>query len=191
MLENNIDILALINGCIKNNRLCQRDLYNYLHGYAASICYRYVQHQHEIEELLNESFIKLFNNMDKFEATRTVNIDSLFKGWFKRIIVNTCIDYLRKQHTLVQTQELIYENDTTSDHNENGLDKIEYKEILKAIKLLSPVYWTVFNLYVIEGYSHDDIAKELNISVGASKSNLSKARANLRNIITEYNRVAI
>ncbi|GAC1439005.1 MAG: sigma-70 family RNA polymerase sigma factor [Sediminibacterium sp.] len=148
------------------------------------ICYRYVSRLEEAEELSSESFVKLFRNIQHFDGNRQSDTEALLKGWFKRIIVNTCIDHLRRTHIKLVSQE-INENEAFSDVQETGLDKLSYQEIIEAIRKLTPVYRTVFNLFVIEGLSHEEIAAQLNISVGASKSNLSKARYNLRKIITQ------
>lgn len=172
-------------GCCKNDRNSQRDLYHLLFGYAMTISYRYVSKQEDAEELANESFIKLFKNITQFESNRGGEPEALLKGWFKRIVVNTCIDHLRRNHLKVISQEINEEGETFSDHQETGFDKLMYSEIIEAIRKLSPVYRTVFNLFVIEGFSHEEIATQLNISVGASKSNLFKAKQNLRKIITQ------
>ena len=111
--------------------------------------------------------------------------EALLKGWFIRIVVNTCIDHLRRTHLKLVSQEISEEGETFADSQESGIDKLMYREIIEAIRKLTPVYRTVFNLFVIEGFSHEEIASQLNISVGASKSNLSKARHNLRKIITQ------
>jgi len=107
------------------------------------------------------------------------------KGWFKRIIINTCIDYLRRTQLKLISLDISPETDIVITTQETGIDKMMYREIIEAIRNLSPVYRTVFNLYVMEGYNHEEIAAMLKISVGASKSNLSKARNNLRKIITQ------
>ena len=154
------------------------------------ICYRYTNHQQEAEELSNESFVKLFKNIHLFDASRQPNAEALFKAWFKRIIINTCIDYLRKHHSLLNGHLLGTDTENIVDLQETGLDKLSYEEIIEAIRQLTPVYRTVFNLFVLEGMTHDEISTHLDISVGASKSNLSKARHNLRKIIlqkTQYN----
>ncbi len=175
----------MISGCCKNDRNCQRDLYHCLHGYAMKICYRYVSRLEEAEELANESFIKLFRSIQQFDSNRQGDTEALLKGWFKRIVVNTCIDHLRKSHLKLVSQEIVPENESFSDVQETGLDKLSYREIIEAIRKLTPVYRTVFNLFVIEGLGHEEIATQLGISVGASKSNLSKARHNLRKIIMQ------
>jgi len=183
--ESSVQILTLVDGCTKNDRNSQRELYHWLYGYAMKICYRYTNHQHEAEELTNESFVKLYKNIHLFDASRQSNAEALFKAWFKRIIINTCIDYLRKHHTIVNGHQLSADNEKLADPQETGIDKLAYEEIIEAIRKLSPVYRTVFNLFVIEGLTHEEIATQLNISVGASKSNLSKARTNLRKIILQ------
>ncbi len=178
-------ISSLIDGCCKNDRNSQRDLYHWLYDYAIKISYRYVSKQEEAEELTSESFIKLFKNIHQFDRTRAGETEALLKGWFKRIVVNTCIDHLRKNHLKLVSHEISEESNTFVETKENGIDKLMYQEIIVAIRKLTPVYRTVFNLFVIEGFSHEEIATELGISVGASKSNLSKARNNLRKIITQ------
>ena len=177
--------MSLIHGCCKNNRHSQRDLYHALHDYAMKISSRYVSRQEEAEELTSESFIKLFKNIAQFDGNRGGETEALLKGWFKRIVVNTCIDHLRRTHLKLVSHEISEENETFADVQETGIDKLGYNEIMEAIRRLTPVYRTVFNLFVIEGFSHEEISAQLNISVGASKSNLSKARHNLRKMITQ------
>ena len=179
------NIISLIAGCCKNDRISQRDLYQWLYDYAMKISYRYVSRAEEAEELTSESFIKLFKNIQQFDGNRTGETEALLKGWFKRIVVNTCIDHLRRTHLKLVSQEINEEGETFADTQESGIDKLMYNEIMEAVRKLTPVYRTVFNLFVIEGFSHEEISAQLNISVGASKSNLSKARHNLRKLITQ------
>lgn len=176
-------ISSLIAGCCKNDRNSQRELYHRLYDYALKITYRYVTLTEEAEELTNESFMKLYRNIKTFDANRPGEIEALLKGWFKRIVINTAIDHLRKNQLKLVSME---PNETSfPDTQETGIDRIMYREIIEAVRRLSPVYRTVFNLYVIEGYSHEEIGALLKISIGASKSNLSKARNNLRKMITQ------
>lgn len=133
---------------------------------------------------MNEGFVKLFKNIGQFEENRHGEVLASLKGWFKRILVNTCIDHYRKKQSTLQGHHLLSnESENIRDDGENGVDLLSYKEIIQAIRALSPAYRTVFNLFVIEGLSHEEISKQLNISVGASKSNLSKARENLRKLL--------
>ncbi len=173
----------MIAGCRNNDRSSQKELYQLLKGYAMKICYRYQNHVEESEEIMNEGFIKLFKNIHQFDETRHAETEIALKGWFKRILVNTCIDHYRKNESRINGKVLTDETEKIADHTENGLDVLSYKEILEAIRLLSPAYRTVFNLFVIEGMSHEEIGGHLGISIGASKSNLSKARENLRKIL--------
>lgn len=178
-------MMALVEGCKKNDRNSQGSLYHWLYGYAMKICYRYTNHLHESEELTNESFVKLFKNIQYFEINRQPNGEALLKAWFKRIVINTCIDHLRKNHSMLNGHSLTSENELLTSSQETGFNKLSYKEIIEAIRMLTPVYRTVFNLFVIEGLTHEEIANHLGISVGASKSNLSKARHNLRKILLQ------
>jgi len=183
LLTENAKIAALLTGCRNNDRNSQKELYYILRGFAMKICYRYTNHAEESEEIMNEAFVKLYKKLDQFDEFRQEDSLLSLKGWFKRILVNTCIDHYRKNRSSVNGHILNEESDKLPDRSENGLDMLSYKEIIGAIKLLSPAYRTVFNLFVIEGLSHEEISKKLGISVGASKSNLSKARDNLRKIL--------
>lgn len=183
MLIDNSKIIALLNGCRKNDRNSQKELYYLLRGFAMKICYRYTNSNEESEEIVNEGFVKLFKNIYQFDETRQDNTLLSLKGWFKRILVNTCIDHYRKVNASVNGHVLSHESESIADHSETGIDVLSYKEIIEAIRLLSPGYRAVFNLFVIEGLSHEEISKKLGISVGASKSNLSKARDNLRKLL--------
>jgi RNA polymerase sigma-70 factor (ECF subfamily) len=175
----------LLDGCKKNNRSSQQELYNLLSGYAMAICLRYADSQQEAEELLQEGFMKLYRNIEKFEVERHADIMSALKGWFKRILINTCIDQFRKNRHNTMTYTITSEFDLPAVNQATAVDHLSYKELLDAIRLLSPGYRQVFNLFVIEGMTHEDIANKLGISVGTSKSNLSKAREKMKKIILQ------
>jgi RNA polymerase sigma-70 factor (ECF subfamily) len=185
LITGNKQISAVLSGCRNNDRSSQKELYQLLKGYAMKICYRYQQHTEQVEEIVNEGFTKLFKNIHQFDENRHQDISIALKGWFKRILINTCIDYYRKNASYINGQVLSEETEKIADRTENGLDMLSYKEIIEAIRELSPAYRTVFNLFVIEGMTHEEIGNQLGISVGASKSNLSKARENLRKILTK------
>lgn len=156
-------------------------MYKLLYDYAYSITYRYASDEQEANALVNDSFLKLFRHIDLCKLDKSTNVLNSFKGWFRKIIVNTCIDRYRSnkntRHHEVEAPASIIDN------SENGEDKLNYKEIINSVIQLSAAYRTVFNLHVIEGFSHEEIAKLLNISVGTSKSNLSKAKERLRSIL--------
>ena len=185
MITGNKQISAVLSGCRQNDRGSQKKLYQLLKGYAMKICYRYQNHTEQVEEIVNEGFTKLFRNIHQFDENRHPDISIALKGWFKRILINTCIDYYRKNASYINGQVLTDEAEKIADHTENGLDRLSYKEIIEAIRELSPAYRTVFNLFVIDGMTHEEIGDHLGISIGASKSNLSKARENLRKILTK------
>lgn len=179
------DIQLLIQGCRANNRHSQQRMYNLLKEYAMRVCYRYLNRAEDVEEVMNEGFIKLFRHMGQFEDNRHDQVTAALKGWFRKILVNTSIDHLRKTSSFLNGHVIQDKHELIPDTSETGLDKISHKELIACIRELSPAYRTVFNLFVIEGFSHEEIARQLGISVGSSKSNLSKARENLRKIIVK------
>ncbi|PZR29402.1 MAG: RNA polymerase subunit sigma-70 [Citrobacter freundii] len=151
-----------------------------------SICYRYTNSQEDATEILNDGFLKVFVEIYRFKPAYTDTVSS-FKGWLRKIMIYTAIDHFRKNQKHQLTGELNESYLHVPDTHEDALDKISYEEILQAIKYLTPGYRTVFNLFVIEGFSHDEIAKELGISTGTSKSNLAKAKKQLQKILFQQN----
>ncbi len=141
-------------------------------------------------EIVNDGFMKVFKELHSFKPVFEDEEISL-KGWIKRIMINTSIDHHRKYHK----QQLMSgsENETAIEKSayksETALDKLSYDEIMQKVKSLSPVYRTVFNLHVIDGLTHEEIAVKLGISVGASKSNLFKAKLNLKKMLEPNNTV--
>ena len=170
-------LVDLLKGCLKNDRKSQRKLYEHFYGYGLSICLRYSDSRDEAVELLNEAFMKIFTNLKKFDLSKP------FRPWLRRILINTCINNFRKKKLDFTTELGEANSHVTPDDILSG---ISYDEILDMIRKLSPAYRAVFNLYVIEGYKHEEIAEMLNISVGTSKSNLSKAKKNMQLILKEY-----
>lgn len=160
-------------------------MYVYVHGFVAAICCRYVSNRADVEELISESFIKFFKNIHLFKVGQSHQVEVQLKGWLKRIVANTCIDFLRKRHktTFAEAESTMVESipDTSAD----GVASLGYKDIIASIKQLSPAYRTIFNLHVIEGFTHEEIAVMLHISIGASKSSLNKAKNNLKKLIAQ------
>ena len=142
-------------------------------------------------EIVNDGFLKIFKEMHSFKPVFE-NEEISLKGWMKRIMINTAIDYYRKYN---KHQFLLDGHEDAAAYvphrGETSLDKISHEEILKLIKKLSPGYRMVFNLYVIDGLSHDEIGKQLGISSGTSKSNLAKARMNLQKMLAQRNSVVV
>ena len=174
----------MIQGCIELDRSSQKKFYANFYGYAITVCNRYVQIDDDAIEVMNDGFLKIFRELKRFEP-RHNNLEASLKGWMRRIFINTAVDHLRKQKHRFDTTGLPEYEQVTNEADNSPADRISHKELLEMITRLSPAYRTVFNLYVIDGYSHDEIGQLLNISPGTSKSNLSKARVNLQKMIAQ------
>ena len=179
-----------VGACALNNRESQKVIYSSFYGYAMAICDRYINNQEDAVEILNDGFLKIFKEIHHYHPAYA-DVVSSFKGWLRKIMVYTAIDHFRKYHKHRMVTELdtvVYQVESI---NEDAVEKLAYEEIIRAIQDLSPGYRTVLNLFIIEGFSHDEIAKQLGISVGTSKSNLSKARKQLQKILFKYNEIQI
>lgn len=143
-----------------------------------SITLRYAGSRDEAVMILNDAFMKVFNNIKKYDTSRP------FKPWFRQIVVNTAINHYHKLQKKSRQAEIELHELHLSE-SETIVSDISYKEMIEMIRDLSPAYRTVFNLYVIEGFTHPEIADKLDIAIGTSKSNLSKAKRNLRTILEE------
>ena len=173
----------LIKGCIKNERLAQKRLYERYYGKMMGVCMRYASHREQATEMLNLGFLKVFNSIPKY-AEKGSNLEA----WMYRIMVKTAIDYLRAEirHQHADIEKSVYVEDTA-----DVLADLAAEQIMAMINELTPAYRAVFNLYVIEGYNHAEIGKLLGINEGTSKSNLAKARAKLQEKIIQLNKVNI
>ena len=145
---------------------------------------RYCNAKDDAMEVVNDGFMKIYRELHNFKPAYE-NYETSLKGWMRSIMVNTAIDHFRKNnknHFLVEIKDDHLE---TIDVQETSLNKLSYKEIMEIVQRLSPAYRTVFNLYVIDGYKHEEIAEQLNIAVGTSKSNLAKAKLNIQKMLKE------
>jgi len=177
-----------VEACALNKRESQKMIYSSFYGYAMAICDRYANKQDDAVEILNDGFLKIFKEIHHYKPAYTDVVSSL-KGWLRKIMVYTAIDHFRKnqKHQLVtQLDNVVYQLSTVS---EDAIDKLSYEEIIRAVQELSPGYRTVFNLFVIEGLSHEEVASQLGVSVGNSKSNLSKARKQLQKILYKHGEI--
>ena len=153
-----------------------------------AICDCYANNEDDAVEILNDGFLKIFKEVHRYKPAYTNEINS-FKGWLRKIMVYTAIDHFRKNHKhrmVTQLDNVVYQVATIS---EDAISKLSYEEIIRAIQDLSPGYRTVFNLFVIEGMSHEEVANQLGVSIGTSKSNLSKARKQLQKILFKKNEI--
>ncbi len=173
-------LTKLISGCLKDDRSCQKQLYKQYYAYAMAICLRYCADRDEAAEVMNQGFLKVFKNLSKFDNQRP------FKIWIGKIMSNTAIDHYRSTLRMVKSEDLEHAEHVSvgglPDH------KLHYNDLLGMIQRLPHAYRMVFNLFAIEGYSHDEIAGMLQISEGTSKSNLHKARQKLRYMIEQANK---
>jgi RNA polymerase sigma-70 factor (ECF subfamily) len=160
----------LIETCLKDNPKAQKMLYDTYSSVLFGICLRYSKNEEEAQDILQDSFIKIFTKLDTYQFTGS------FEGWLKRIVTNTSIEYYRKKITMEHLEEIGF-NPYLAVDSDRGL---EVEELLKMIQELPEGYRMVFNMYAIDGYTHGEIATKLNISEGTSKSQLSRARAYLQ-----------
>ncbi len=175
------DLESVIKACINNNSQAEKHLIKLFVGYAKSIVSRYVANEEEIKEVVNDGFLKVFNNLNKYDHALS------FKTWLRLIFINTAIDSYRKNKNYLYRVEI---NDTDIGNIDTSVDvisKMSMDEILQLIHSLSPACKMVFSLYVIDGYNHREIAEMLDIKEGTSKSNLRDARRKLQeNIKINY-----
>ncbi|WP_462262159.1 RNA polymerase sigma factor [Ferruginibacter sp.] len=179
-----------IRGCALNQRESQKKLYNSFYGYAMSICDRYTSREEDASEILNDGFLKIFKEIHHFKPSYA-DVVSSFKGWLRKIMVYTAIDHFRKNQKHQNITELDAGVIQLPVDEESVIDKISCDEIISHIQDLSPAYRTVLNLFIVEGFSHEEIAGQLGISVGTSKSNLAKARKQLQKILYHKNIITL
>ena len=175
----NIEI-DLITACIRKERKAQYELYKLVFRYLMSICIRYTHSYEEASEALNTGFLKILNNMEKYK------VDIPFKAWIRKIMVNVLIDEYRKEKKHSERIQYVEEYNESQDYSEvnNALTKMNVEEIHTLIKKLPPMSQKVFNLFVVDGYTHKEIGDLLNMSEGTSKWHLNLSRTRLKEMIT-------
>ncbi len=177
---------SIIEGCKRKEKDAQRELYEMFSPKFYAIALRYTGNSEDAKDLLHDGFIKIFDKIDKY------NYSGSFEGWIRQVFVNFVIDFLKKKKTVEYNDEIRSENynelidDNFYTLEESKISKLKADVLLKMIEKLPPKYRAVFNLYAIEGYSHKEVAKYLGISENTSKSNYSRAKQKLRNLIEEY-----
>ncbi|WP_245738581.1 RNA polymerase sigma factor [Pedobacter rhizosphaerae] len=173
--ENDHILKKHIQGCVRNERDSQKALYKHFYSFAMAICLRYANNRLDAAGILNDGFFKAFKHISKYES------DKAFMPWLGRIITNTAIDYYRTNLKFTDHADIAeYEHIAQVS---SVYDQLAYNDLLEMVQKLSPAYRTVFNLYAIDGYTHEEIGEMLNISAGTSKSNLFKARQKLQDML--------
>lgn len=166
----------LINQIKDDNPVAQRQLYDRYRSFWFMICLRYHKNRFDAEDCLQNALVKIYSKLDQFDETRGV-----FKNWSAQVVTNENLMFLRKQKDLFRFEELDDKiNPTVMPEQDDGCSALAPEKLLKLVQNLPKGYRTVFNLYVMEGYTHREIAKILDISEGTSKSQLSKARKMLQ-----------
>jgi len=168
----------LIQGCIDGDRVAQKRLYEKYVGKMMGVCLRYSDNHDDASDILQEGFIKIFEKLGSYKK------EGSFEGWIRRIFVNTALDHIRKNKTLKQMME-VESVEYLLPKSDSVLSDMAAEDLLGILQKIPAGYRTVFNMYVIEGYSHKEIAKELGITVNTSKSQFSRAKSFLRKIIEE------
>jgi RNA polymerase sigma-70 factor (ECF subfamily) len=171
------ELRQLIGGCIRQDRASQKMLYKTFYGFSMGICLRYANNREEAAEVMNQGFFKVFTRIGSYDPSRP------FKAWLGRVMINVSIDYYRS-NIKTAFQEDLDKADEISNH-ELPDRKLHYDDLIAMVHKLPNAYRTVFNLYAIEGYTHEEIGEMLGISSGTSKSNLHKARHKLKQMILE------
>lgn len=171
-----MDDERLVKQCLKGKRSAQKHFYERFSEKMFGVCLRYVKQHDAAQDVLQDGFIKVFQNLQKY------NNKGSLEGWVRRVIVNTALDYLRKEKTKgysVQVEDVSYR----LEKNDFIIERLSANDLLKIIHTLPEGYKTVFNMYAIEGYSHKEIAAKLDISENTSKSQYSRAKAQIRDLL--------
>ena len=167
---------AILKGCLQNEAVAQKELYNRYSPKMLSVCYRFAHNREDAEDMLQEGFIKVFSQMHTFENR------GAFEGWIRRIIVHTCINILKKNKKFNESVDIIHA--TAVQVREDSVPSIvQAKQVVECIRMLPVGYRTVLNLYAIEGYSHREISDMLDIEESTSRSQYTRAKAMLEDIL--------
>jgi RNA polymerase sigma factor (sigma-70 family) len=169
----------LIAGCIDNNPLAQRELYNRYSPKMLAVCYRFAHSREDAEDMLQEGFIKIFSQIHTFQNK------GAFEGWIRRIIVHTCINVLKRNKKFNDALDLEHAQETQSRENIPSI--LQAKQVVECIRHLPTGYRTVLNLYAIEGFSHKEIGDMLDIGESTSRSQYTRAKAMLEQMLIKRN----
>ena len=184
------ELNALIRGCTLNLRDSQKKIYNCFYSYGMSICDRYTRRKEDAIEIFNDAFLKIFKEIHRYKPAYADEVNS-FKGWIRKIMIYTAIDHYRKNRKQRLTTNIEDKILHLPVMEADILDQISYDEIRDTIQQLTPSYRLAFNLFVMEGYTHEEIAKRLGITVGASKSNLARGRKQMQKLLLRLRHIKL
>ena len=183
-MQNKENINFIIDGCLRSNESAQRKLFEQYYGYVKSICLRYASRSEEADEMLNDAFYKVFKYLDRFDK----QFD--FLPWLRKVSINVCLEYIRSHVKQIKFESVdALGIELQADDEQEDIEIIDSIDITACLQKLSPSYRTVFNLFVFEEYKHHEIADILGISVSASKTNLMRAKLNLKTILEKNNAI--
>lgn len=169
---------AILEGCFKNDTACQKELYLKYSPKMLAVCYRFAQNREDAEDMLQEGFIKVYTQIHTFRNQGS------FEGWIRRIMVHTCINHLKKNKKFAESVDLIHASSMQT--REDSIPSIvQAKQIVESIRLLPMGYKTVLNLFAIEGYSHREIAEMLDIEESTSRSQYTRAKQMLEDMLVK------
>lgn len=164
----------IVEGCLRNERLAQKRLYDLYAGRMAAVCLRYVGDKEDALDLMHDGFVKVFTNLGQY------NGNGSFEAWMRKIFVNVSLERLRKNDVLRGSEDVDGETFQMDNGDVSAIEKMSADEIMRLVNELPVGFRTVFNMYAIEGYSHQEIAAKLGINEASSRSQFSRARAVLQ-----------
>lgn len=181
-MSEHADVLKWVEACKSGSPRAQHKLFKHFYSKAMCICMRYAGSTDEAADMLNEGFLKVFSNLDKYENTGS------FEAWLKRVMCNAALDYRRKYDKDVAFVDIdeVPDGQIAEHHLNEAISKISSQELVNLIQLLPPTTRLVFNMFVFEGYSHGEISEQLNMSVNTSAWHVNSARTQLKTAINKY-----
>ncbi len=178
MQKQGSDLKKLIKGCLNNEHKCEQLLYKTFYGYVSGVGFRYLKENEMIKELVNDSFVKIFSKLQDFHFIGDEpELSKVFKGWIGKITANLAIDKIRAHKRLVYIEEEI--PDHIMQISVQAENRLAYNDIIVLLDALPPLQRVIFNMHAIEGFSHEEIAKELNMLPNTSRVYLKRAKAKL------------
>ncbi|TCC95050.1 RNA polymerase sigma factor [Pedobacter hiemivivus] len=170
-----------ITGCLRNDNKSKEMVYKSFYGYLMGVTLRYVEDRNDAEELVNDSFIKVFKNIGQFSAPKyNDQVQKAFKGWIARISSRTAIDFLRSKRTFLYVDDITEEQQPLTELN--AVSQLNVQDIMKLLNKLPETHKLIFNMYEIEGFSHEEISKMLNIPESSCRVYLTRAKNKLREL---------
>lgn len=171
---------TMLNGCLDNNAAAQEALYAYFSPKMLGVCYRFAKNREDAEDMLQEGFIKVFSQIHQYRN------EGAFEGWIRRIVVHTCINILKKNKKFSDSLDITFASGV-GIREENIPSIMQAKQVVECIRALPVGYRTVLNLYAIEGYSHKEIGQMLDIEESTSRSQYTRAKVMLEDILVKKN----